>query len=67
LHIFIPQQDKQLVYAELVLKPAQEKTPVAAPTTTIAATTTTTPVDAAAKQATEYAEIVYVQKGDDKK
>jgi len=78
LHIFLRQQDKQLVYAELVLKPAQEKTAAAsAATTTPAATTTTvttttgatttSPVDAAAKNATEYAEIVYVQKGEGKK
>ncbi|XP_064546400.1 fasciclin-3 isoform X3 [Drosophila montana] len=68
-----PKQDKQLVYAELVLKPAHEKTAAAATTTTATkpanATTTTsaTPVDAAAKNATEYAEIVYVQKGEGKK
>ncbi|XP_032584605.1 fasciclin-3 isoform X3 [Drosophila mojavensis] len=69
-----PKQDKQLVYAELVLKPAQEKTTAAITTTatTAAATpantaTTTTSADAAAKNATEYAEIVYVQKGDGKK
>ncbi|XP_032591624.1 fasciclin-3 isoform X2 [Drosophila grimshawi] len=71
-----PKQDKQLVYAELVLKPAHEKTAAAATTTTTATATapantttatTTTPVDAAAKNATEYAEIVYVQKGDGKK
>lgn len=66
---FTSQQDKQLVYAELVLKPAQEKTPVATTTATTPAATTiaTTPVDAAAKNATEYAEIVYVQKGEGKK
>ncbi|XP_030080239.1 fasciclin-3 isoform X2 [Drosophila hydei] len=72
-----PKQDKQLVYAELVLKPAQEKTPAAltTATTTAAAATpanTTTAAalagaDAAGKNATEYAEIVYVQKGDGKK
>ncbi|KAL7740085.1 hypothetical protein ACLKA6_000875 [Drosophila palustris] len=66
-----PKQDKQLVYAELVLKPAQEKTPVATATTTAttpaATTIATTPVDSAAKNATEYAEIVYVQKGEGKK
>ncbi|XP_034101643.1 fasciclin-3 isoform X3 [Drosophila albomicans] len=78
-----PKQDKQLVYAELVLKPAQDKTSAAsattATTTTTAATTppaaaattngaaTTSPVDGAGKHATEYAEIVYVQKGEGKK
>lgn len=73
-----PQQDKQLVYAELVLKPAQEKKAAAAAATTPATTATATtpataaasaisPVDAAAKNATEYAEIVYVQKGEAKK
>ncbi|XP_032294313.1 fasciclin-3 isoform X3 [Drosophila virilis] len=71
-----PKQDKQLVYAELVLKPAHEKTAAATTTTTTTAaattpanttTTSATPLDAAAKNATEYAEIVYVQKGEGKK
>ncbi|XP_030567869.1 fasciclin-3 isoform X2 [Drosophila novamexicana] len=72
-----PKQDKQLVYAELVLKPAHEKTAAATTTTATTAaaattpantiTTSATPVDAAAKNATEYAEIVYVQKGEGKK
>ncbi|XP_017012222.2 fasciclin-3 isoform X2 [Drosophila takahashii] len=64
-----PKQDKQLVYAELVLKPANETTTTAtpAPTKTTAATTTTatTPEGSGVgiKSSTEYAEIVYVQKG----
>ncbi|XP_030384141.1 fasciclin-3 isoform X2 [Scaptodrosophila lebanonensis] len=65
-----PKQEKQLVYAELVLKPANEATTPATATATI--TTTATPVapatiPAGAKSATEYAEIVYVQKGEGKK
>ncbi|XP_033173629.1 fasciclin-3 isoform X2 [Drosophila mauritiana] len=62
-----PKQDKQLVYAELVLKPANEATTATtpAPTTAASAATTTTPEGSGAgvKSSTEYAEIVYVQKG----
>ncbi|XP_033150090.1 fasciclin-3 isoform X3 [Drosophila busckii] len=61
-----PKQDKQLVYAELVLKPAQE-TAANATAKATATAAATTPVDPATKSATEYAEIVYVQKGDAKK
>ncbi|XP_017021735.1 fasciclin-3 isoform X2 [Drosophila kikkawai] len=67
-----PKQDKQLVYAELVLKPANESATATSPpaTTTTAPTTTTatTPEGNAGKSSTEYAEIVYVQKeGEGKK
>ncbi|XP_020800775.1 fasciclin-3 isoform X2 [Drosophila serrata] len=70
-----PKQDKQLVYAELVLKPANESATVTSPpvttTTTAAPTTTTTattPDGTTGKSSTEYAEIVYVQKeGEGKK
>jgi len=63
------QQDKQLVYAELVLKPANEKAAAATPAKTTAATV---PIPegsgVAANRSIEYAEIVYVQKGgEDKK
>ncbi|XP_016941963.3 fasciclin-3 isoform X2 [Drosophila suzukii] len=64
-----PKQDKQLVYAELVLKPANEKSAAATPAKTTAATV---PIPegsgVAANRSIEYAEIVYVQKGgEDKK
>ncbi|XP_046866861.1 fasciclin-3 isoform X3 [Drosophila willistoni] len=73
-----PKQDKQLVYAELVLKPANEATTAATTTSPAAAaasggtTTVATPIIAstegsANKNTTEYAEIVYVQKGESKK
>ncbi|XP_017094479.2 fasciclin-3 isoform X2 [Drosophila bipectinata] len=68
-----PKQDKQLVYAELVLKPANETTAASAALATTqaagAATAATSPEEpAGGKSSTEYAEIVYVQKGgDDKK
>ncbi|XP_022232512.2 fasciclin-3 isoform X2 [Drosophila obscura] len=58
-----PKQDKQLVYAELVLKPANETTtttPAAASTGPVTATTPS--IEGAGKNSTEYAEIVYVQK-----
>ncbi|XP_044315571.1 fasciclin-3 isoform X2 [Drosophila rhopaloa] len=60
-----PKQDKQLVYAELVLKPANETTTAATP----APTTATTPegTGVGVKSSTEYAEIVYVQKGGESK
>ncbi|BFF96284.1 fasciclin-3 [Drosophila madeirensis] len=58
-----PKQDKQLVYAELVLKPANETTATpAAAASTGPATATTPGIEGAGKNSTEYAEIVYVQK-----
>ncbi|XP_034670158.1 fasciclin-3 isoform X3 [Drosophila subobscura] len=60
-----PKQDKQLVYAELVLKPANETTatPAAAAAASTGPATATTPgIEGAGKNSTEYAEIVYVQK-----
>ncbi|KAI8042671.1 hypothetical protein M5D96_003988 [Drosophila gunungcola] len=65
-----PKQDKQLVYAELVLKPANEATTTATPAPTAKTTTAaTTPegTGVGAKSSTEYAEIVYVQKGGESK
>ncbi|XP_026844848.1 fasciclin-3 isoform X2 [Drosophila persimilis] len=63
-----PKQDKQLVYAELVLKPANETATTATPAAAAAASlgpavaTTTPGLEGSGKNSTEYAEIVYVQK-----
>ncbi|SPP79021.1 fasciclin-3 isoform X2 [Drosophila guanche] len=59
-----PKQDKQLVYAELVLKPANETTatPAAAAAAASTGPATTPGIEGAGKNSTEYAEIVYVQK-----